>query len=131
MRTKFILVLLVIIFISSISAKCSDNSNWEKIAPNNYVDKNGITGAEEYYGYSFLLKSYNKGQYEPVNNRKIFYTLGRYEINCLKHSYRIGVIDSYDENDYFINGDYNRYAQFQPIVEGTAIEVMATKLCRL
>ena len=125
------LILLAISGISLAQASKDDQTNWEKIDVNSYVDPDGITGTENFYGYSFLLKSYNKGQYEPVNNRQVFYTLGRYEINCLKHTYKIGIMDSYDEDGYFINGDYNKYAQFQPIVQGTAIEVLASRLCRI
>ena len=108
-----------------------ESEEWERIAPNNYVYKEGITGLENIYGYSFLLKSYNKGQYEPVNGKQISYTLGQYEINCARKTYKVGVLDSYDENDGFINGDYNKYAQFQPVVEGTAIYIITTKLCKI
>ena len=54
-----------------------------------------------------------------------------YEINCLKHTYKIGTIDSYDDEGDFVNGDYNKYAQFQPIVQGTAIDVLASRLCKI
>ncbi|MBP3846263.1 hypothetical protein J6I39_00790 [bacterium] len=128
MKKLWLSILLFILLI--IPAAGKDNSDWEHIAPNNYVYKDGITGLENMYGYSFLLKSYNKGQYEPVNGKQVHYTLGQYEINCAKRTYKIGVLDSYDENDIFINGDYNKYAQFQPVVEGTAIYVMTTKLCK-
>lgn len=131
MRKVVVFILFLLFFYVPVFSADSENDSWEKVAPNNYVDADGITGTQDFYGYSFILKSYNKGQYEPVNNRQVFYTLGQYEINCSKHTYRIGIIDSYDKDDYFINGDYNKYAQFQPIVEGTAIEVMATKLCKL
>ena len=126
---KFIVMIFMILI--GIPAFCGESSEWEHIAPNNYVYKDGIMGLENIYGFSFLLKSYNKGQYEPVNGRQIHYTLGQYEINCAKKTYRIGILDSYDQNDGFINGDYNKYAQFQPVVEGTAIYVMTTKLCKI
>lgn len=129
MKKLFSIFFIFMLFIIPVIAKETDE--WEHIAPNNYVYKDGITGMENMYGYSFLLKSYNKGQYEPVNHKQIHYTLGQYEINCAKRTYKIGVLDSYDENDNFINGDYNKYAQFQPIVEGTAIYVMLTKLCKI
>lgn len=128
MRKIWLLVILFILFVLPVWSK--ETSDWEHIAPNNYVYKDGIMGLENIYGYSFLLKSYNKGQYEPVNGKQVHYTLGQYEINCAKRTYKIGVLDSYDENDIFINGDYNKYAQFQPVVEGTAIYVMTTKLCK-
>lgn len=128
MKKIWLSVLLFILFV--LPAWSKETSDWEYIAPNNYVYKDGIMGLENIYGYSFLLKSYNKGQYEPVNGKQVHYTLGQYEINCAKRTYKIGVLDSYDENDIFINGDYNKYAQFQPVVEGTAIYVMTTKLCK-
>lgn len=122
-------ILLFILFIMPAVGK--ESPEWEHIAPNNYVYTDGITGLENIYGYSFLLKSYNKGQYEPVNGRQVHYTLGQYELNCAKRTYKIGVLDSYDEKDVFINGDYNKYAQFQPVVKGTAIYAMTTKLCKI
>ena len=127
---KFFLVSCIFLFFI-IPALAKESDEWEHISPNNYVYKVGITGLENIYGYSFLLKSYNKGQYEPVNGKQVHYTLGQYEINCAKRTYKVGVLDSYDENDIFINGDYNKYAQFQPVVEGTAIYVMITKLCKI
>ena len=107
-----------------------ESEEWEHIAPNNYVYKDGINGLENIYGYSFLLKAYNKGQYEPINGRQILYTLNQYEINCAKRTYKIGFMDSYDDEGDFISGDYNKYATFQPIVEGTAVYEVSKKLCR-
>ena len=125
---KKILSLLIVLL--SAFCMCSADTQWKRIAPNNYVDENAIVGLEDRYGFSFLLKAFNKGQYEPIDGRQVYYTLAQYEIDCAKKSYKIGVIDSYDEDDVFINGDYNRYAEFQPIVKGTAVEVLADKLCR-
>ena len=113
---KKLLVIFLLFILCTLPVSTKESEEWEHIAPNNYVYKEGINGLENIYGYSFLIKSYNKGQYE---------------INCAKKTYKIGVLDSYDENDNFINGDYNKYAQFQPVVEGTAIYVMTTKLCKI
>lgn len=113
------------------SAKAQDDSAWTKVDENNYIDYEAVVGSEDMYGYSFLLKSYNKGQYESVNGKTILYTLGQYELNCGKRSYRLGIIDSYDKQGNFVNGDYNKYSQFQPVVEGTAVWVVASKLCKL
>ena len=60
----------------------------------------------------------------------IFYTLAQYTIDCAKRSYKIGVMDSYGKQDNFITGDYNKYAEFQPIVGGTAVSNVYKKLCR-
>ncbi len=128
-KKNLLLIVLVIMF--SVCCAYSKNDTWERIAPNNYVDMDAVVGLENIYGYSFLLKSYNKGQYEPVNGRQIHYTLSQNEIDCAKRKYKIGIIDSYDENDNFINGDYNKYAEFQPIVSGTAMYEIAKSLCRL
>ncbi len=131
MKKIFTLILFAFLILLPVSSKENESSEWERVAPNNYVYKDTIAGTEDFYGFSFLLKSYNKGQYEPVNNRQILYTLGMYEINCLKHTYKIGTIDSYDDEGDFVNGDYNKYAQFQPIVQGTAIDVLASRLCKI
>lgn len=131
MKKIFTLILFAFLILLPVSSKENESSEWERVAPNNYVYKDTIVGTEDFYGFSFLLKSYNKGQYEPVNNRQILYTLGMYEINCLKHTYKIGTIDSYDDEGDFVNGDYNKYAQFQPIVQGTAIDVLASRLCKI
>ena len=131
MKKIFTLILFAFLILLPVSSKENESSEWERVAPNNYVYKDTIAGTEDFYGFSFLLQSYNKGQYEPVNNRQILYTLGMYEINCLKHTYKIGTIDSYDDEGDFVNGDYNKYAQFQPIVQGTAIDVLASRLCKI
>lgn len=102
--------------------------NWYRIDNNNYYDPETVVDIDS--GYSFLLKAYNKGQYEPVNGRKILYTLSHYEINCQDVTYKIGVMDSYDKEDGFVNGDYNRYSEFQPVVEGSAVGYVFKKLCR-
>ena len=125
---KILFTLYLIIF--SALCTCASETGWTRIAPNNYVNENAIVGLEDIYGFSFLLKSFNKGQYEPVNDRQVHYTLAQYEIDCSRNTYKIGVIDSYDEDDIFINGDYNKYAEFQPIVNGTAVSVLAGRLCR-
>lgn len=39
-------------------------------------------------------------------------------------------MDSYGKQDNFITGDYNKYAEFQPIVGGTAVSNVYKKLCR-
>lgn len=126
---KRIFWLLIIPFLS-VAAFATDDMQWIQLDSNNYVNADGIVGTEDIYGFSFLLKSYNKGQYEPVNGKKIYYTLSQYTIDCSKRKYKIGVIDSYGYSDNFVNGDYNRYAKFQPVVEGTAIDIISKKLCR-
>lgn len=112
------------------AADRSDDTSWKKVSENVYIDSDGIVGTSEIYGFTFLLKSYNKGQYEPINGRDVLYTLGQYTIDCGHRRYKIGVIDSYDRNNNFIYGDYNRFAEFQPIVANTAVGIVANKLCR-
>ena len=125
------LLLLSVSFIPAISAQDEqDNTEWQKVAENSYVNLDGIVGTEDIYGFSFLIKAYNKGQYEPVNGKKIWYTLSQYTVDCAKQKYKIGVIDSYGHKNNFVNGDYNRYATFQPIVQGTAVSAVAKELCR-
>lgn len=108
----------------------SEEINWQRVCENNYINPEGIVGTDDMYGFSFILKSFNKGQYEPVNGKKILYTLSNYTIDCSKKRYKIGVIDSYGYQDNFVNGDYNKYAKFQPIAEGTAVSEVAKRLCR-
>lgn len=121
---------LIISLLLSTVVFAAEDIQWTMLDANNYVNLEGIVGVEDIYGFSFLLKSYNKGQYEPVNGKEIWYTLSQYTIDCSKRKYKIGVIDSYGYSDNFVNGDYNRYAKFQPIVEGTAIDIISNKLCR-
>ena len=129
---KYVLIFLIILLtlIPAGSEQTEEASRWTKVTEYNYVDTDGIMGLEDIYGFSFLLKSYNKGQYEPVNGKFISYTIGQYTIDCQKHTYKIGVMDSYGKNDNFINGDYNRYATFQPIIQGTAVSEISKMLCR-
>lgn len=115
---------------SIVFAQSEEYTEWKRVDENSYIDFDGIVGAEDIYGFTFLLKSYNKGQYEPVNGKFIFYTLAQYTIDCAKRSYKIGVMDSYGKQDNFITGDYNKYAEFQPIVGGTAVSNVYKKLCR-
>lgn len=126
------LLFIAFIFICSMTLVfANEEIEWRRVAPNNYIYEDGIMGTDYMYGFSFLLKSFNKGQYEPINGKKISYTLNQYEINCLKRSYKIGLMDSYDEEGNFIYGDYNKYAQFQPIVEGTAVYEVYKNLCKM
>ena len=126
---RFFVILLIMFFLLPVYG-VQDEIEWKKVAENSYINPDGIMGVEDIYGYSFLLKSYNKGQYESVNGKKINYTLSQYTIDCVKNKYKIGMIDSYGYDDNFINGDYNRYALFQPIVGGTAVSAVAKELCR-
>lgn len=123
-------ILFITILINALSVLANEEITWQRVCENNYINREGIVGTTDIYGFSFILKSFNKGQYEPVNGKKILYTLSNYTIDCAKMKYKIGVIDSYGYQDNFINGDYNRYAKFQPIAEGTAVSEVAKKLCR-
>ena len=130
-KVLLILLILFIGFMPAFSAQSGqDEDEWMKVGENSFVNLDGITGLEDIYGFSFLIKAYNKGQYEPVNGKKIWYTLSQYTIDCAKNKYKIGIIDSYGFKNYFVNGDYNRYAAFQPIVQGTAVSEVAKELCR-
>lgn len=131
MKKIFLSILFFLCLMTSIVfAQSEEYTEWKRVDENSYIDSDGIVGAEDIYGFTFLLKSYNKGQYEPVNGKFIFYTLAQYTIDCAKRSYKIGVMDSYGKQDNFITGDYNKYAEFQPIVGGTAVSNVYKKLCR-
>ena len=131
MRKILLFIAIILIsFPSAISAQKEEDSRWQKIAEYNYIDTDGIMGLENIYGFSFILKSYNKGQYEPIYGKNISYTLGQYTIDCGKRTYKIGILDSYDNDNNFINGDYNKYATFQPIVQGSAVSEVSKMLCR-
>ena len=131
MKKIFLSILFFLCSMTSIVfAQSEEYTEWKRVDENSYIDSDGIVGAEDIYGFTFLLKSYNKGQYEPVNGKFIFYTLAQYTIDCAKRSYKIGVMDSYGKQDNFITGDYNKYAEFQPIVGGTAVSNVYKNLCR-
>lgn len=130
MKKINLLFLSLIISFCTVSASEKPQDIWRQVAPNNYIDPEGIVGTTDIYGFTFLLKAYNKGQYEPINGKKILYTLSQYTIDCVKQTYKIGVMDSYGQNDEFITGDYNRFATFQPIISGTAVSAVAQKLCK-
>ena len=126
---KYSMILVLVLFIVAGSSFAQDKVIWHRVDENNFINSDGII--EEQNGFTFMLKSFNKGQYEPVNGRRINYTISQYSIDCQNQEYKIGVIDSYGYEDNFINGDYNRYAKFQPIVSGTAIGEVAKQLCKL
>jgi len=127
---RIIIIFLLLVVGSYTYARSGDDINWQKLSENNYINPDGIIGTDDIYGYSFIIKSYNKGQYERVNGNDVWYTLSQYTIDCSKMKYKIGMIDSYGYEDNFVNGDYNRYAKFQPIASGTAVSEAAKKLCR-
>lgn len=131
MKTFLKSLIILLIFIFPIAIAQQNDTIWEKVAENNYINPDGIIGTQDIYGFSFLLKAYNKGQYEPVNGNRIWYTLSQYTIDCAKQKYKIGIIDSYGYNNNFVNGDYNRYATFQPIIQGTAVSAVAKNLCKI
>ena len=68
-------LLFIAFYVSSISLVIANESGvndmWKWVAENNYIYEDGIVGTEDRYGFTFLLKSYNKGQYEHVNGNKI------------------------------------------------------------
>lgn len=121
------LLLIFFILLTVSIAFADDQSEWIQVDSNNYINSDDIV--EDNYGFTFLLKSYNKGQYEPVNGKTIWYTISQYTIDCSSRKYKIGIIDSYGYSNNFVNGDYNRYAKFQPIVSGTAVYIVANQLC--
>ncbi|MCM1338435.1 MAG: hypothetical protein NC191_02050 [Muribaculaceae bacterium] len=123
-------ITFAILILSSTAVFAQDTTQWHRVCENNYINPDGIVGTTDFYGFSFILKSYNKGQYEPVNGNEILYTLSNYTVDCGKMKYKIGTIDSYGVKDNFVNGDYNRFATFQPIAGGTAVSEVAKKLCR-
>lgn len=131
MSMKKILGLIAAFIVLSLGGYASDDVEWQQVAPNSYINPEGIIGVEDIYGYSFMLKSFNKGQYEPVRGKAVWYTIAQYTIDCTNLTYKIGVIDSYGHENDFVNGDYNRYAKFRPIVSGTAVSAVASKLCRI
>ena len=103
---KYLLFMLICITSVQFALANSDTQTddmWKWVAENNYIFEDGIVGTEDMYGFTFLLKSYNKGQYEPVNGNKIQYTLSQYTLDCGKGAYEIGVIDSYGYHDDFIS----------------------------
>ncbi len=126
-----ILVIFILSALAAYSEQVVEDTTWKQVAQNIFINPEGIVGTEDIYGFTFVLKSFNKGQYEPINGRDVFYTMSRYTIDCSKNTYKIGVIDSYDKQGNFIYGDYNKYAKFQPIVQGTAVANVALKLCRM
>ena len=102
---------------------------WERVDDNSFINLQSIITSYERDEISFMLKAYNKGQYEAINGQNVDYTISQYTIDCMDKMYKIGVIDSYSEYGSFVNGDYNRYAKFRPIVSGTAVSNVADKFC--
>ena len=103
---------------------------WTQVDYYSFIDFKTVIKESVENKYTFLLKSYNKGQYEPVNGLVVNYTISQYTIDCNQKSYKIGMIDSYSKEGDFVNGDYNRYAKFQPVVSGTAVYNVMNNLCK-
>lgn len=127
---KLLFAVLLILQVLLLPCVAEENSElWQRVDENSFLSYATIV-QEAKNQYSFMIKSYNKGQYEPINGNKILYTISQYSIDCEQNLYKIGVIDSYGEENKFVNGDYNRYAKFQPIVQGTAVGNVSTMLCK-
>jgi hypothetical protein len=127
---KFIVILNLFLFcLLFITAKATETTYNKLISVNSYINPSEIVKISD-GNYSFILKAYNKGQYEPVNGRFIEYTLTEHIINCTNATYKLGLIDSYDKENNFVNGDYNRYATFQPIVQGTSVGDVYNLICK-
>jgi hypothetical protein len=127
---KFIIILNLILstwLLLSVNAK--ETTYNKLISGNSYINPSEIIKISDGI-YSFIIKAYNKGQYEPINGRFISYTLTEHVLNCTNSTYKLGIIDSYDEDDDFVNGDYNKYATFQPIIEGTSDEAVYKLICK-
>ena len=112
-------------------SQTQEGAEWSKINDYDYIDLDSINGTENYYGFNFNLKSFNRGQYEKINNTVVSYTITKYSINCLKQKYNITKIDCYDNNDNFISEELNPYSRFRPIISGTSIKNVFNNLCRI
>ena len=127
---KIVFTVFVLLLSLHISEARDVPNQWRQIADNSFLNTSTIFGTDDIYGFTFMLKAYNKGQYEPINGKNIAYTVSQYTVDCGNLTYKIGVIDSYSKDGNFINGDYNRYAKFRPIVIGTSVDKVSKNLCR-
>ena len=128
MIRRFLSVYLI--FIGCFACANDLEHSWKQVEYYSFINPETIVYESGNNNYTFLLKSYNKGQYEPVNGLEVSYTISQYTIDCNQKSYKIGMIDSYSKDGDFVNGDYNRYAKFQPVVSGTAVYNVMNNLCK-
>jgi hypothetical protein len=127
---KFIIILnLIVSTLLLLTANAKDSTYNKLISENSYINPSEIIKISD-GTYSLIIKAYNKGQYEPINGSFISYTLTEHVINCTSSTYKLGIINSYDEDDDFVNGDYNKYATFQPIVPGTTDGDVYNFICK-
>jgi hypothetical protein len=105
-------------------------SVWKQVEYNSFINSETVIREADDNIYIFLLKSYNKGQYEPVNGVDVDYAISQYTVDCNQGLYKIGMIDSYSKEGNFVNGDYNRFAKFQPVVSGIAVYNVMKDLCK-
>jgi hypothetical protein len=128
---KFIVIFNILFLALMFSAVNAQESEFVKlISQNSYINPHGIVYNPDDGTYSVIIKSYNKGQYEPVNGRFISYTLSQHFIDCQNATYKLGLIDSYDDEDNFVNGDYNRFATYQPIIQGNSSGAVYNLICK-
>lgn len=126
---KFIILALFVFLCFNLLEVVASELVWEKVDDNSFINPQAIVKLNDNNTFTFLLKAYNKGQYEAVNGQNVSYTISQYTIDCARNLYKIGVIDSYAKDGSFVNGDYNRYAEFRPIVVGTAVSNVVERLC--
>ena len=55
MKKLFLILLMVTIPVLICNAEEPDGINWKRVAPNNYIDPDGITGTQDRYGFSFII----------------------------------------------------------------------------
>ena len=105
-------------------------ADWKEIYQKNYIDVNSIMWEKN--TVSFWMKSLNPGNWEPINNKKIWYNKDNVLIDCKKRRLAIKSVVTYDLNQNVINSfeEQNEILlQWNSIVPETNGEILYETFC--
>lgn len=119
---KFLVILLLVIFTLPIYA-----TNWKEIYPKIYIDydswdySNGLT--------TVWVKSLNPGNWDLMDNKKVWYSLDRIQFDCTQKFYSFKFISSYDLKGSVIDSVTVQYPKWNIIPPDTVIDMKYRAVC--
>lgn len=109
---------------------CCYASLWVEIFPKNYVDLSTV----QYNGriVSVWAKELNPGNWKQINNKKVWYTIIKYDADCFYRKMKIVNLTSYDLKGNLIdNIDASVFGTWDNVVPDTVGEMKYNYFCSL
>lgn len=105
------------------------STEWVQTGAKRYIDKSSIDRSN--FGYvRFWEKALNDGTKEDVDGKKIWYTMGYYDLKCSNKTSRILSLAVYDIKGKLIFSDTNSKTPFEPIIPETYTESYYNIFCK-